>query len=223
MGRESFRHGLVALGILGLVAVSSACAGETETRTFSVTVNGKQAGQYQLVIQSQDDGLQTMSAETTVQAPQTTGWYLYGYRGKETWKSGRLQKLEAASSDAGKKRVVQATATPQHLRVLVNGQRSDAPSEVWTTSFWHLPVESQRDAALPMLDVNSGKVIQGRLEKVAVEKLNVVGDTLECSHYRVKGEGMQADIWYDGADRMVRLEATSEGRKQVLELSKVTR
>jgi hypothetical protein len=34
---------------------------------------------------------------------------------------------------------------------------------------------------------------------------------------------MQADVWYDGADHMVRLETTAEGRKQVLELSKVTR
>ena len=225
MRRDTYRHGLVALGILGFVAVavSSVRAADKETRTFSVMVNGKQAGQYQLVIQSQDDGMQTVSAESTVQSQQTTGWYLYGFRGKEIWKNGRLQKLEAASTDAGKKRVVQATATPQHLRVLVNGQRSDAPSEVWTTSFWSLPAESQRDAALPLLDVNSGKVVQAQLNKVAVEKLNVVGQPLECAHYRVKGEGLQADVWYDGADHMVRLETTAEGHKQVLELSKVTR
>jgi hypothetical protein len=221
MGLEMLRYWIGALTVLA--TGSFLLAAETETRTFAVLVNGKPAGKYQMAIQAQDDGSQTVSAESTVQSQQAAGWYLYGYRGKETWKGGRLQKLEAGSNDAGKKRVVQAMATPQHLRVLVNGQRSDAPSEVWTTSFWALPAESQRDTMLPILDVNSGKVLQARLDKVAVEKITVTGQSLECAHYRVKGEGMQTDLWYDGADRMVRMETTAEGRKQVLELSKVTR
>jgi hypothetical protein len=198
-----------------------AAAAETETRTFSVAVNGKPCGQYTMVIQMQNDGSQVVSSEAVVQAAQAAGWYLYGYRGKETWKDGRLQKFEAGSNDAGKKRVITATANQQNLRVLINGQRSDVRPDVWTTSFWQLPEESRRDAMLPMLDVNSGKLLQGKLDKVGLEKLNLAGQTMECSHYHVKAEGMQADVWYDSADRLIKMETSAEGRRHVLELNKV--
>jgi hypothetical protein len=213
---------LAVLGCMGAV-VASARAAETEIRTFAVSVNGKPCGQYKMTIQVRDDGMRVMSAEALVQAAQAAGWYLYGYSGKETWKDGRLQKLEAGSNDAGKKRVIEATAGPQNLRVILNGQRSDVRPDVWTTSFWFLPEESRRDTVLPMLDVNSGKVVQARLEKVAIEKLVVLGQPLECGHYRVKGESIQAELWYDGAERLIRMETAAEGRKEIMELSKVQR
>src|SRR5262249_38245266 len=105
MGRDLILRAFTPVAML-LLAIGSARAADVETRTFAVSVNGKTCGNYQMVIQVHEDGSQEMSAEAIVQAPQAAGWYLYGYRGKESWRDGRLQKLEAGSNDEGKKRLI---------------------------------------------------------------------------------------------------------------------
>src|SRR5207247_1193791 len=115
----------------------------------------------------------TLTAVAGVQYKHARGAYHHTYHGTETWKAGKLLRLDAVSDDDGKKREVTAAAGDKMLRVTVNGQRSDIRLDVWTTSFLRLPEESRRDKPLPLLNVDSGKETTGTLEYIGTEKLTV--------------------------------------------------
>jgi hypothetical protein len=206
-----------------VLIVQQGRAGDAEQRFFTVTVDGKPAGVFKMSIQPADDGAVAHACQATIQAKTTHGMFHSNFACNEGWKGGKLQHLEASSDVDGKKRQVAAAPNGGHLRVTVNGQRSDVSADVWATTFLVLPAEARRNGSLPLLVVESGKEVAGKLEHVGVDRMTVLGQSLDAAHYRVHGEGIQADLWYDGSDRLMRRESLEDGHKIRLELNRVQR
>jgi hypothetical protein len=198
-------------------------AGDAEQRFFTVTADGKPAGVFKMSMQPTDDGAIAHACQATIQAKTAHGMYHSSFACNESWKNGKLQHLEASSDVDGKKRQVAAAPNDGHLRITVNGQRSDVSADIWTTTFLVLPGEARRNGPLRLLVVGSGKEISGTLEYVGVERMTALGQSLDAAHYRVHGEGIQADLWYDGSDRLMRRESLEDGHKILLELNRVQR
>lgn len=204
-------------------------AADLEHRTYVVTVDGKPAGEMKMTMQSLDDGTQLMAGQAALTVKRGNDPFRTSYRGLETWKGGRLQKYEAFSDDDEKKRHLVGGVQDAKFRVTVNGQRHDVRPDVWTTSFWFAPAVPKKVVDVALFDVDSGKEAAARLEYVGAETRTVMGTSLECGHYRLRGQTIQADLWYDGADRLLRSEVTTSPaagapgspRKTVLDLTKV--
>jgi hypothetical protein len=214
---------LVLVTALSAGILSRAQAAETEVRSFAIHVDGKPAGNYQMTIAQQDDGSTTVSGQADVRvtfAFFTT--YTYTYRGKETWKDGRLQRLESNTNDNGKRFNVLAVAEGNGLRVTVNGQQRVSRPDVWTTSYWRLPDSERKSREVALLDADTAKDIPGKLEYIETKPITVAGQLVQCAHYRVGG-GVQVELWYDGKDRLVREESIEEGHRTVLDLTSIRR
>jgi hypothetical protein len=208
--------------IVLLSAVSQARAAEEERRTFAVRVDNKPVGAHQMIIQSQDDGTVTVNSQADVTVKFALITYKYAFRGAEIWKEGKIRQITTSTNDNGKKHSVSAVGTKEGLSVSADGRDFQVKGDAWATTYWKLPPENQRGPAVTLFDADTGKLINAKLEKIGVEKITVMGKPVDCAHYKLSG-GVQVDLWYDGADRMVRQESLEQGHRTVLDLSRLQR
>jgi len=211
----------LCLAVIACSLPIPARAAEMEHRIYTVTVDGKPAGEMKMTMQTLDDGTQLMAGQNVLTTKRGNDSFRSSYRGLETWKSGRLRKYEAFSDDDEKKRHLVGSSQDAKFRVTVNGQRHDVRDDVWTTSFWFVPAISKKNVDVALIDIDTGKESTARLEYIGAETRTVLGASLECGHYRVRGQTIQAELWYDGADRLLRSEVIAGGRKSVLDLNKL--
>ncbi len=210
---------LVAAAALQALGQAQATAADTETRTFSVNVDGKKAGDYQMVIQRQDDGTVVFSARSDVRVTLLAiPVYTYSYLGREIWKNGALLSFQSSGKEKGKEFAVSATLDGTTMKVVANGQEGRAPADVWMTSCWQLPLPRYRNAEVQLLGCDTGVVTRSRCEYVGAEQVKVLGQDQNCTHYRVMKDALH-DIWYDAQERLVRDEWTSNGHKSVVEMT----
>jgi hypothetical protein len=219
-GRVAALALLVGAGLLAAGASRSAAG--AEVRDFTVLVDGKPAGDYHLTVQPQDNGAVAMALQADVRVKVLgVTVYSYTYRGREVWKDGRLRRVDSSGQENGKPFAVSAEPDGGGLRVTCNGQAHPARPNVWTMTYWQLPPAPARDQPLPLLG-SDGREVDGRLQYLGTERLNVAGQEQACGHYRVTGSTPH-ELWYDAQDRVVRQEWVVNGHKTVLELTRVGR
>lgn len=207
-------------GLLVLVpGTSMVAAAETESRDFSVLVDGKPAGAYHVTVQKRPDGSAVMSGRADVQVKRL-GFtvYSYHYQGSEIWKDGKLLRLESQCNDDGKKFTVRAAAANNGLRVKVNGQERTAAADVWTTTYWSVPNARCHNKKVPLLDSDTGRDIHATLEYLGGTSIKVLGQMKNCRHYRLSGD-VKVEVWYDERGRLVREQSVDDGHVTVLELT----
>jgi hypothetical protein len=214
---------LLVLGMLTLTASAPAAAAESEVREFTIHVDGKHAGYYQMTITSQGDGVSVMSGKADVRLSVLLHTYIYHYDGTEVWKHGRLHGLRSSCNDDGKRYQVTAERAGEGLRVHVNGREHHTPGDAWTTSYWRLPEARQRNHPVPLLEADTGKEINGHLHYVGSEDMVVGGQRQPCVHYRVTGTPSPVDLWYDGKERLVRQDYVEDGHRTILQVTSIRR
>jgi hypothetical protein len=207
-----------------LLAPFAARAADVEVRDFVIWVDGKRGGEYHMTINRQDDGSVSMTGQADVSLSFfVVKKYIYTYRGTEGWsKDGVLTSFSSTANDDGKEYTVTAVPDGNGLRVKVNGQEKMSRADVWLTTYWRLPLPSQRNGAVPLLDADTGRDINATLQYVGVSPVNFAGQAQNYARYRLSG-GVQVDLWYDATERLVREEWIEDGHKSVLELVRVRR
>lgn len=188
-----------------------------EVRDFQILVDGDRCGNCRLSIESRPDGRHIVLGDSSL----VVKYFLYTFRfssqGNETWHAGELEKLENAASYGGSRHQVSATKDGDKLVVRADGQERKLPHNVWTTSYWHAPEDSQLGQKVSLLDSHKGRSLSARLERVGEEPI-ALGDKDEtCSHYRLRGD-VEVDLWYDAAGRLVQQEAIESGHRTRLQL-----
>jgi hypothetical protein len=220
--RSVGRHAAwLAVAVLALAGLRARAA-EIETRDFVVFVGGKAAGEAHMTIHRQDDGTVTMRCDTDINVHKLIGKYKFIYRGVEVWKDRRLVRFDSQTDDNGTRYIVHALAEADGLKLRVNNVERKARADVWLTSYWSLPDPKLRAAPLALLDADNGRDLDAKLAYVATEKRTVAGQEVPLNHYRLTGK-VQVDLWYDGAERLVRQEWMEQGHKTVMELTRVRR
>jgi hypothetical protein len=198
-------------------------AGDVETRTFAVQVDGKKAGEYTLNVQRESDGTLTVTGRSEVRVTVLLiPVYTYSYNAREVWKGGRLQHFASSGKEKGKEFNIRADLQGPTIHVVANGESRRVRPEVWTTSIWQLPESRLRNGVVWFLGCDTGLEFEGRCQFVGKEKLTAAGQEMSCTHYRVVKDVVH-DVWYDAQERMVRDEWTSNGHRTVLELTDLSR
>jgi len=208
---------LVALAICSGTAV----AADVETREFRVLVDGKRAGDAQMTIHRADDGTLSMHCDTEINVKAGPfRVYSYKYRGRETWKDGKLVRLQSTCDDDGKHFDVQAEGKDGKLFVSVNHVVRGVRSDVWLTSYWQEPDKKKYDTVIPLLDADCGRELDGHLRLVATEQWAVENRVENVKHFELTGK-VRVDLWYDAAGRLIRQEWMEDGHRTKLELKNI--
>jgi hypothetical protein len=202
---------------------------EGETRNFTITIDSKPAGSYQMQIRTNPDGTRTMTGTAIVKLTNFVLFnYRYSYAGTETWDNVGLVQLKSSSDDDGKKFNVAAgrDANAGALVVWANSAKHVLPTDVWTTTYWHLPDPRFRGQKIRLLDADTGKYMEGVLQAVGVVQMNVLNHVENCTQYRLTGGErgeLDVELWYDAHERLVR-EVSKEGsHRYILTLASVSR
>jgi hypothetical protein len=211
---------LLAACVLLFPAGSSLRAADTESRDYTLLVDGKPSGKANMTIQHQDDGTTTVSCDTNIQVRVLLKTYRYSYQGREIWKDGRLQRLDSQCNDDGQRFQVAALADGDRLRLRVNNQERLARGDVWLTSYWTVAGVKARKDTVPLIDADRGSDLDCKVQLIGAVQIVVAGQVQNVSHYKLTGKVL-VDLWYDAADRLVRQEWIEDGHKTVLELSQV--
>lgn len=207
---------------MALAAPAAVRAADAETRVFTVSVDGKHAGEATMAITRHDDGTVTMKADTSVTVSYFFVKYRYSYSGQEVWKDGRLQRLESRTNDDGKKFNVSAVNEGNAIRLRVNSQDSMVSSDLWLSSYWCLPNVKLRNQAMTVVEPDTGKRYMGRLQHIGGQRLGIAGQAMDTQHYRVNTDN-PVNVWYDASERLVRQEWVEDGHRTVLELNRIDR
>jgi hypothetical protein len=221
--REAWKMVIIGAGACLLAGkLTMAAAAETETRLFSVRIDGRPAGSYQMEISHPNEHTSTVTGRANVFASYFFIKYRYTYQGTEVWTDGQLARLESKTNDDGKRFEVLAKADGGSLRVRVNGKEYTAKPSVWTTTYWHAPDPKSVNRPVDLLDSDTGKSLQGTLQFVGTQQLTLAGETQNCAYFRVRGD-LQVDLWYDGQHRLVKEISVEDGHRIVIELVRVSR
>jgi YD repeat-containing protein len=204
------RRALLVLGLIPIPAVA-------EERTFSVSVDGKPAGECVVSFQAQADGSFAISCRADVRAEQRPR-YSFEYRGTEVWKDGRLVRLEGSGAENGHKGGGSLAAGKDGYALKAPTKEVAVRGEVWPNTYAMLPDPDRKPLAV---DVLTGDVLRAKIEKVGADRVTVAGKFMPATRYRVTAGGAATDVWYDAASRLVRRTWTWEGRAAVVELVRI--
>jgi hypothetical protein len=206
-----------------LIPAGHAAAADTETRVFSISVDGKPAGEFRMVIRTAGDGTESIAIAASVHVKYLFGGYRYSYRGTEVWKDGRLRQFDSASDDDGKKHTVQAAADGDKLRITVDGAGRSARPDVWPTSYWRMPPGIKQGQTVVLLDADTGEEQAARIDSARPQRdVPVMGKAGDILLVHVTGP-TPAELWYDGRGRLFRQETVEDGHKTVLNLREIQR
>jgi hypothetical protein len=220
------------LGCAALLAmavnVSPAGALTLEIREFTVKIDKKLAGTYTMSISQGGRGWAQMEGHANVDVRfYLLGHYTYMYDGTEDWKDELLHLLKSKSDDDGTKYVVQADWQPDlpGLVVWSNGKQRVRQNNVWTTTYWRLPAQIQRQLLVKqrvnLLEVDTGNDLSGTLEYMGQQQVNVGGQLQNCDYYRLIGDKLNVKLWYDAKRRLAREESVEGSHTYVLEVKTI--
>ncbi len=201
---------------------SSLLAGDVEVRTFGISIENQKVGEIRIAETKMDGGWK-VSVDKFMQVRRGDGWWRAVFSESEMWKNGRLQNLEAQSTIDGSRREVKAAILNGKLRIITNGERSDAPLDAWTSIWWTPPAMPGPSRAITVLEPDTGKFIDAHLEYVGMEYLTVLDKSQNSAHYRVQVPNQHFDLWYDDDDRLVRFAGIENRQSIVVELMKAQR
>lgn len=190
---------------------------KSEHRVFKVLVDNTEAGTYTQTITTYGEGTTDFFGKSDVKFKVLGFTYQQAFRGQERWKDGKLQHLSSASNDNGTPHTLVVNAVGDQLKVQEGGKERLIRGDVWSTSYWTLPSQDQRKGQLYLLDSDLGNDQAVRLQDMGKVVQVVNGQRVTCTHYRISG-GIQADLWFDESDRLVRREMERRGKKITLML-----
>jgi hypothetical protein len=207
-----------------LVIPETACAGDTEFRDFSISVDGKPSGNSQITVTRQADGSFSVTSQAVVRITQVFFKYEFTTQTSEVWKEGRLVTLNASTNDNGKRTEVKASAMGPSLRVQVNKQpERTARAEVWTNSFWKLADAKYHNKEIPVLEEDTGKEFIGRLLYVGTEPLTIANQKQDCYHFRLSGGAYPVDLWFDRYHLLVKQDFVETGHRTIMQVTNIRR
>lgn len=207
---------LALLGLLGAVIAFNAHTEETAEQIalptpwvandgdvidFTVLRKGKPFGRHMLTFDRTDNGQLTVTTDVDLQVkfgPITA--FKYRLDSVEKWVDGQLTSLSGVSNSDGRKGKVSATSTANALIVDSTEFDGKLPLTTIPSSHWNR-LQVYQDQ---MLSTETGEVLDIDVEIVGDDVVNVAGEAIPATHYRLKSD-LTVDLWYDTQSRWVKL------------------
>jgi len=188
-----------------------------EERTLSVTIDGQPAGEVVLDYQRRTDGTTAITMRANWRADKPTP-LAFEYRGTESWKDGRLVRLEGLGAEDGHKGGITLVAGTDAFTLKAGVKEVSVRGEVWATTGVFPP---DPDAKPLAVDVIGGDVWKGKVEKIGADRVMVEGKAIAVTHDRIVAASNRWDVCYDGQQRLAKWVRTRDGRTVAAELTRL--
>ena len=127
--------------------------------------------------------------------------YRFDQTETEQWSNGRLQTLSSRTDDNGTVHLVNASSRQGKMVVDGDGQLRVADAAIIPVSLWNRPLQDRGVGLNPQ----DGSIVPLSVTDKGETDIVVAGRTERAHHFVIKTTFSQ-DVWYDGHDRLIRME-----------------
>ncbi|QBK05074.1 hypothetical protein DW355_10095 [Hylemonella gracilis] len=133
--------------------------------------------------------------------------YRYAHEARERWQGDCLTRIEARTDDNGDILAVRGERRAEAFAVDGPKGQEQMTGCVMSFAYWNPRMRQQTR----LLNSQTGLWQDVRIEPRGTETLTVLGTPTSARRYALRGEDLQIDLWYDGADDWVQLESRVTG------------
>lgn len=201
-----------ATGLMMLVLFALALAAPAEANTgqrwdFTVYLNDKEIGSHLFEVVN-DDGMTRVQSEanfkvTILRIPA----YRYEHTNTEQWSGNCLVRFDAETNDNGEQIRVYGERADDAFTVRRGPSPVELPECVMTFAYWNPDFLEQPR----LLNPQTGEYVDVDVEEVGEELLEIRGEPVAATRFRVTAYDIDLTLWYSSDDRWLRLESVAEG------------
>jgi hypothetical protein len=201
--------------LLGLCAAGGgALAAESN---FTAFLDGKPIGEHRFVVGGPAEAREVLSdARFNVKLLGLTV-YRYRHQATERWRGDCLASLTANTDDDGTISRVRTEAEGEGLSVTTEAGSGIAPVTRslpgcgMSFAYWNPALRQQTR----LLNAQTGKAETVRVSRVGSGPIEVRGQSLTATRWRIEGPPQPIDVWYSAQGEWVGLDSTLEGGRQL--------
>ena len=206
--RDVVRNSLYlgAAGALVPSIIVPARAHHPVTRHFTVLRDDGPIGTHSITMSKNgDDTIVDVEVALAVKIVFVTVFRLE-HRNRETWRDGRLVKIDTKTNDNGTDYKVDGAANGTAFDLVVNGVSSTIPNTIIPTSYWNPATVNQST----LLNSVKGELINVDIKQTATETVKTWTGEVTADKHEMRGD-LELDLWYDPGKHLVRLAFESRG------------
>jgi hypothetical protein len=200
--------GLAAGGLAAMVVPEATRAKATnppgpppEYFDFNILFDGNVVGAHRIGVElAGDETLVRTDIEIVVKIAFITV-FNYAHSGEERWRNDRLVSLRSSTVQDGDKLEVDGEATANGFRVVSDQGPYTAPANSWTSNnLWDRKVL----AHTALIDAQHGGEVGLSAKSLGQDSVEVAGQKLAATRHQIITPYLAGNLWYDGANRLVK-------------------
>ena len=137
--------------------------------------------------------------------------YRYEHENRETWEGDCLKQIESRTDDNGRRFAVRGLRQQDRFALDVSNASVGLPDCIKTFAYWNPTILEETT----LLNSQTGELLPVNVELVAEEMLDVRGEQMPATRYRLEANDLELDIWYSDDLEWLALESTVEGGRKL--------
>jgi len=202
---------IVMLGLLGpafaSVAPDQTSAGEASSWDFDVYLNDKKVGQHEFKVLEAGGVKQVESEASFNYKILFISAYQYQHSAAERWTDNCLVEFDASTNANGERIEVTGEQSGAGFLVERGGNPVELPACVMTFAYWNPEFLDQPR----LLNPQTGEYVDVRVEKVGDEMLEVRGQPVAATRFKLTAYEVDLTLWYSPDDEWLALESVAKG------------
>lgn len=197
---------LLSLTIAAPVMANGA-ADDVSQWNFNVFLNDKKVGKHSFKV-SESDGEKQVESEASFKY--TILWvpaYRYQHSAAERWADQCLVELSAKTNANGDRIQVKGERTSSGFSLVNDDGQAELPECVMTFAYWNPEFLEQSR----LLNPQTGEFVDVTVEEVGTETLEVRGEPVAATRFRLTAYEIDVTLWYSPNDEWLALESVAKG------------
>lgn len=182
-------------------------AGNSKSWDFSVLLDGDEIGYHRFEMTDLGDERRITSEAKFDVRFLFINAFRYRHDNTEVWSDGCLRSIES-KTEANRKRFAVTGARDDDAFVVENGSEQNALEKcVMTFAYWDPDFLQQSR----LLNSQSGEYLDVEVEELGNDSIEVRGETVPATAYRLTAKTMELTVWYSDDDEWLALESVAKG------------
>lgn len=203
--------GLLMIGLFAVTLAAPAPAQMRDAETgywdFDVYLNDKKVGKHEFKV-SETDGVKNVQSDASFKYKFLfiTG-YRYEHNAAERWTGNCLAEFDASTNANGDRIRVSGERSEAAFLVERDGNPVELPECVMTFAYWNPDFLDESR----LLNPQTGEYVDVRVEKEGNETLQVRGQPVAATRFKLTADEVDLTLWYSADDEWLALESIAKG------------
>ena len=215
------RERLFFASICLFVLVGEALAGDSEVRTYSVTVGGKASGSYVIQFEATAEGKEVITSKVDVKGRVLLIPFHYSHQSREVWDKGQLVSVDAKTNDDGKKNTFRAAVTKDAWTLTVNNRERSEKGPYLLSDGFRKPTIAGKEQSVVVCDTEDGTLTDAKLSSLGACNVRWKDQQIAGQSFKLTGKDLDSEWWFDASGRPIRQAMMWDGHKIVVELIEI--